>query len=237
MHVLLVEDDEKLGRIICQVLKKENFDVDWAQDSDDAFAFVDYCADNIYDVIILDWMLPGKSGPEICKTLRDNSKYNYQGGIIFLTARDALEDRIAGLNAGGDDYLVKPFENAELVARLNALYRRKGRPYVDNTLKFNDIELNRNEQIVTYKSQQIQFSKREFAIFDLLLINAGRVLPRDTIIKRIWGNDSEVTSANLDSYIYLLRKKIKLLEPVLSISLVRGVGYKIEKKNDKQTQK
>ncbi len=230
MHVLLVEDDEKLGRIICQVLKKEDFEVDWAQDSDDAFAYVDYCAENLYDVIILDWMLPGKSGPEICKVLRSNSKYNYQGGIIFLTARDAIEDRVTGLEAGGDDYLVKPFENAELIARLKALYRRKGRPYVDNTLTIDDLELNRNEQIVTFKGKQIQFSNREFAIFDLLLINAGRVLPRDTIIERIWGNDSEITSASLDSYIYLLRKKTKELEPDLSIKLVRGVGYKIEKK-------
>lgn len=230
MHVLLVEDDEKLGRIICQVLKKEDFEVDWAQDSDDAFAYVDYCAENLYDVIILDWMLPGKSGPEICKVLRSNSKYNYQGGIIFLTARDAIEDRVTGLEAGGDDYLVKPFENAELIARLKALYRRKGRPYIDNTLTIDDLELNRNEQIVTFKGKQIQFSNREFAIFDLLLINAGRVLPRDTIIERIWGNDSEITSASLDSYIYLLRKKTKELEPDLSIKLVRGVGYKIEKK-------
>lgn len=230
MHVLLVEDDEKLGRIICQVLKKEDFEVDWAQDSNDAFAYVDYCAENLYDVIILDWMLPGKSGPEICKVLRSSSKYNYQGGIIFLTARDAIEDRVTGLDAGGDDYLVKPFENAELIARLKALYRRKGRPYVDNTLTIDDLELNRNEQIVTFKGKQIQFSNREFAIFDLLLINAGRVLPRDTIIERIWGNDSEITSASLDSYIYLLRKKTKELEPDLSIKLVRGVGYKIEKK-------
>lgn len=229
MHVLLVEDDEKLGRIICQVLKKENIEVDWAQDSDDAFAYVDYCVENIYDVIVLDWMLPGKPGPEICKILRSNTKYNFQGGIIFLTARDAIEDRVTGLEAGGDDYLVKPFENAELIARLKALYRRKGRPYIDNTLKIGELELNRNEQIVTYNGKQIQFSKREFAIFDLLLINAERVLPRDTIIERIWGNDSEVTSASLDSYIYLLRKKTKELEPILSIKLVRGVGYKIEK--------
>lgn len=232
MHILLVEDDEKLGKIVSQVLMQENFEVDWAKDSEDVFAYFDYNADNIYDVVILDWMLPGKSGPEICKILRGNKKYLYQGGIIFLTARDSLEDRITGLEAGGDDYLPKPFENAELIARLKAIYRRKSKPYIDNLLKLGDLELFRNEQKISFQGKQISFSKREFAIFDLLLINLNKVLPRETIIEKIWGEEANITSANLDSYIYLLRKKTKSLEPFFKIVLVRGIGYKIEKNDD-----
>lgn len=233
MYVLLVEDDEKLGDIICQVLEKEDIKVDWAKDSEDAFAYMDYASDNIYDAIILDWMLPEVTGPEICQMLREDKKYRYQGGIIFLTARDSTDDRVRGLEVGSDDYLVKPFENAELIARLKALFRRKGRPYIDKTHEVSDVTLNRKEHIIEYNGDQKLLSPREFEIFDLLFTNINRVLTRDTIIERIWGDDSEITSANLDSYIYLIRKKIKDFCPIISISLLRGVGYKIEKTDDK----
>lgn len=234
MRVLLVEDDLKLGRILSQVIKNAGIETDWAKDADEAFDFVAYSADNIYDVIILDWMLPGKTGPEICRILREDPQYSYTGGVMFLTARDALEDRVTGLEAGGDDYLVKPFENAELIARLRALNRRKAKPYIDDVAKIAGVLLNRNEHTVTCGNITIQFSGREFEIFDLLLINLNKVLPRNTIIEHIWGMESDVTSASLDSYIYLLRKKIKPLENVLSIKLLRGVGYKIEQAHDTQ---
>lgn len=234
MRVLLVEDDLKLGRILSQVIQNAGIETDWAKDGDEAFDFVAYSADNIYDVIILDWMLPGKTGPEICRILREDPQYNYAGGVMFLTARDALEDRVTGLTVGGDDYLVKPFENAELIARLNALNRRKAKPYIDDVAKIAGVVLNRNEHTVVYGDTIINFSSREFEIFDLLLINLDKVLPRNTIIEHIWGMESDVTSASLDSYIYLLRKKIKPLEKVLSIKLLRGVGYKIEQAHDTQ---
>lgn len=232
MRVLLVEDDLKLGRILTQVIKNAGIEADWAKDGEEAFDFVAYSADNIYDVIVLDWMLPKQTGPEICRILRQDARYRYTGGIIFLTARDAVEDRVLGLEAGGDDYLVKPFENAELIARLKALNRRKAKPYIDDTYEVGGIVLNRNEHSATSGAVVIQFSQREFEIFDLLLINIDKVLPRNTIIEQIWGMESDVTSASLDSYIYLLRKKIKPLGHVLGIKLVRGVGYKIERVND-----
>lgn len=234
MRVLLVEDDLKLGRILSQVIQSAGIETDWAKDGDEAFDFVAYSAGNIYDVIILDWMLPGKTGPEICRILREDPQYNYTGGVMFLTARDALEDRVTGLEVGGDDYLVKPFENAELIARLHALNRRKAKPYIDDVAKIAGVVLNRNEHTVVYGDITINFSSREFEIFDLLLINLDKVLPRNTIIEHIWGMESDVTSASLDSYIYLLRKKIKPLERVLSIKLLRGVGYKIEQAHDTQ---
>lgn len=233
MQVLLVEDDYKLGQIISQVLEKENIKVDWAKDGEEVFAYISYNTNNIYDIIILDWLLPEITGPEICKKLRENKKYQYQGGIIFLTAKDSTEDMVEGLDAGGDDYLVKPFENKELIARLKALYRRKGRPYIDDNVEISDILLNRKEYSIQYDNEKKQLSHKEFELFDLLLVNMNRILPRETIIERIWGLNYDITSANLDSYIYLLRKKLKDFCPLISINLVRGIGYCLEKKNVK----
>jgi DNA-binding response OmpR family regulator len=224
-----VEDNEKLGAILQRLLLDNGFAADWAKDGAEAYAFIDYKRENIYDIIVLDWMLPGQSGPEICASLRQSERYGYNGGILFLTARDALEDKITGLDAGGDDYLVKPFENAEFIARLRALYRRKSKPYIDYVTSVAEAIINRTEHKIYYKGIEIDFSQREFEILDLLLINIGKILPRGTIINHVWGDESDVTSANLDAYIYILRKKIAPLKDVLCITLRRGVGYKIEK--------
>lgn len=232
MRVLLVEDDERLGNVVCQVLNRANIEFDWAKNSEETFEFVDYSSCDIYDVIILDWMLPGKNGPEICQILRNPQRYNYQGGIIFLTARDSTSDMVTGLETGADDYIVKPFENSELIARLNAVNRRKSKPFIDDIFKLGNLSLNRNEKIVSYKNKNIKLSKKEFELFDLLLININQTLPRNTIIEHIWGTDSDVTSANLDSYIYLLRKKTKDLTPEISINLIRGIGYKVQRKTN-----
>jgi DNA-binding response OmpR family regulator len=224
-----VEDDEKLGAILRLLLRDSGFIADWAKDGTEAFAFIDYNRENIYDVVVLDWMLPGQSGPDICAALRRPKRYGYSGGILFLTAKDALEDKIVGLEAGGDDYLVKPFENAEFIARLRALYRRKSKPYIDDVMSVAEVIVYRTEHKICHKDIEICFSRREFEILDLLLLNLGRTLPRGTIIDHVWGGESDVASANLDAYIYMLRKKIAPLKNVLSITLRKGVGYKIEK--------
>jgi DNA-binding response OmpR family regulator len=229
LRVLLVEDNEKLGALLQRLLRDNGFTADWAKDGAEAYEFIDYNRGNIYDIIVLDWMLPGQSGPEICAVLRQPERYDYSGGILFLTARDALEDKIIGLEAGSDDYLVKPFENAEFIARLRALYRRKSRPYIDNVLRVDEAVINRTERKIYYRDIEISFSQREFAILDLLLTNIGRILPRDTIIEHVWGDESNITSANLDTHIYILRKRMTPLKNVLCITLKRGVGYKIEK--------
>jgi DNA-binding response OmpR family regulator len=229
LRVLLVEDNEKLGAILRQLLRDSGFSADWAKDGEDAYAFVDCNRENIYDIIVLDWMLPGQSGPEICAALRRPERYGYSGGILFLTAKDELRDKIAGLEAGGDDYLVKPFENAEFIARLHALYRRKSKPYIDDVMSVAEMTVNRTERKIFCKGAEIHFSQREFEILDILLVNIGKVLPRGVIINYVWGNESDVTSANLDAYIYILRKKLAPLKNALRITLRRGIGYKIEK--------
>ena len=229
MRVLLVEDNEKLGALLQLLLQENGFAADWAKDGEDAYAFVNYNRENAYDIIVLDWMLPGQSGPEICAALRDPQRYGYGGGILFLTARDAVEDKIAGLEAGSDDYLVKPFENAEFIARLRALYRRKSRPYIDDVINVAGVTLDRKEHKIRCGDVEIGFSQREFEILDLLLINIGRILPRATLIDHVWGDGAEITPSNLDVHIYILRKKLAPLKNVLRIVLKRGVGYKIEK--------
>ena len=132
MKLLLAEDDIKLGGLVKSLLELSGFEVEWAQDGKEAMDLIEEAAASSYDVIILDWMLPEISGIEICRLLRNPRKYNYQGGIIFLTARGGIDDCVTGLESGADDYLVKPFQNKELIARVNALGRRKGRPFMDD---------------------------------------------------------------------------------------------------------
>jgi DNA-binding response OmpR family regulator len=140
MKILLVEDDIKLGKATKELLTYENCFVDWAEDGIEALSAIQYNTNECYDVILLDWMLPEISGIEICKLLR--SKYNYQGGIIFVTAKGELDDCIRALNTGADDFIVKPYKIKELLARINAVNRRKNKPYIDKIYNKNNIEVN-----------------------------------------------------------------------------------------------
>ena len=184
-----------------------------------------YASYDEYDVVILDWMMPKMSGVEVCKKLRANG---YQKAIMLLTARDAVEDRVAGLDAGADDYLVKPFEFDELMARLRALGRRSSQKIQLDVMELGEFSLDRTSKVLRHKDSIIQLSPREFQIFDLLVQNVGIVVPRDIILDRIWGLESEVSSNNIDSYVKLLRKKLEAAEGKFLINTIRGVGYKLE---------
>lgn len=224
MKVLLAEDDQRLGKIVKHMLEKEAIKVDWVVRGDEVH---DYVQASHYDVLILDWMMPGESGLEVCANLR---KRNYQGAIIMLTAKDTVDDKVIGLNTGVDDYLVKPFEFAELLARLHALARRSNNVIEPDTIEIGDLRLNRSAKTVSRAGEVIQLTGREFQILDLLAQNRGQVVPREVIIDRIWGINAEVTSNNLDAYVRLLRRKIdEQYNPPL-IQNVRGVGYKLEGK-------
>ncbi|TCL68471.1 DNA-binding response OmpR family regulator [Hydrogenispora ethanolica] len=222
MRILLAEDDQRLGNLIKHLLENENHQVEWVQQGDEVF---DLAYQTAFDVIVLDWMMPGATGLQVCDRLR---KKGYQGAILMLTARDAVDDRVLGLDAGADDYLVKPFEFAELKARLRALSRRGLAPLQEEIVKTEGLILNRTTHKVQRGDQEIQLTSREFQILDLLLQNSGRVVPREVIIDRIWGWDTEVTSNNLDAYVRLLRKKLDLPFSQPLISNVRGIGYKLE---------
>lgn len=221
MRVLLAEDDAKLGRLVKHMLEKAALQVDWVTRGDTA---VDYAIHAPYDVIILDWMMPGETGIAVCDYLR---KQGYQGAILMLTAKDEVSDRVLGLNTGSDDYLVKPFEFEELLARVRALSRRSSVKIKDDILQIGSLVLNRTTHMVRQGGNEIQLTVREYQVLDLLMQNSGHVVPRDIILDRIWGLDASVSSNNLDAYIRLLRKKINLTGEV-EIQSIRGIGYKLE---------
>lgn len=222
MNILLAEDDRRLGNLTKIMLLEEGHKVNWVMTGDDAYN--QSCA-SVYDVIILDWMLPGLDGMTVCRNLRDDG---YQQPILMLTAKDAVPDRVAGLDAGADDYLVKPFEFSELFARLRALSRRSEAPIQDEIIKVGHITLNRTGRTVHLGNELIQLSTREFQLLDLLVRNRGHVVSRELIYDRIWGVNSDVTDSSIESYIRLLRRKLADQQGAEIIHTVRGVGYKVE---------
>ena len=222
MKVLLAEDDARLGKLIKYMLEQNNIVVEWVTRGDEIY---DYATYDDYDVLVLDWMMPGESGVAACKRLRESG---YEKAILILTARDAVEDRVSGLDSGADDYLVKPFEFAELMARLRALSRRSTQKITQDVMQVGDFTLNGTAKVLKRGDQVIQLSPREFQIFDLLAQNLGIVVPREIILDRIWGLESEVSSNNIDSYVKLIRKKLDLGDGKTMIHTIRGVGYKLD---------
>jgi DNA-binding response OmpR family regulator len=222
MRILLAEDDQRLGKLIKYMLEQNHIQVEWVTDGSDIY---DYAKFTDYDILVLDWMMPGESGVDACRRLR---KDGYERAILMLTARDSVEDRVTGLDAGADDYLVKPFEFVELLARLRALGRRSTQKIQQDVVEVGGFTLNRTVKVLKKADQVIQLSPREFQIFDLLAQNLGIVVPRDIILDRIWGLESDVSSNNIDSYMKILRKKLDTGNGRTIIKTVRGVGYKLE---------
>lgn len=223
MNILLAEDDLLLGKLIVHMLKKTGeYKIDWVTTGNDAF---DYALMSHYDVLILDWMMPEGDGVEVCRRLR---KQDYSGAILILTAKDAVQDRVAGLDSGADDYLIKPFEIDELLARLRALSRRNYAPIVEETVDLHGLVLNRTSYTIHRGNKHIQLTPREFQLFDLLVRNKGQVLPRDIILDRVWGFDADVSIKIVDATVKLLRKKLHMLIHQELIQSKRGVGYKLE---------
>ena len=222
MRVLLSEDDKKLGRLVKLMLEQNDISTEWITEGDQIF---DYAMYEEYDVLILDWMMPGETGIAACKRLRNAG---YQRAVLMLTARDSVEDRVAGLDAGADDYLVKPFDFSELMARLRALGRRSSQKIQQEIMELGKLTVDRTSKLLKKGGQVIQLSPREFQLFDLLLQNKGNVVPRDIILDRVWGMETDVSTNNIDSYMKLLRKKLEQADGGIAINTVRGVGYKLE---------
>ncbi|CCQ98132.1 Response regulator MprA [[Clostridium] ultunense Esp] len=223
MNILLAEDDLALGELITHLLKKKgDFHVDWVTQGKDAY---EYAINSYYDVIVLDWMMPELSGVDVCRNLR---KGGYSRAILMLTAKDAVSDRVTGLDAGADDYLVKPFEFDELLARLRALLRRNYAPILEERVAIKDLVLNRTNYTVQQGEKEIQLTPREFQLFDLLVQNKGRVLTRDLILDRVWGYEKDVSPKIVDATVKLIRKKLEFFRKEEVIQSIRGVGYKIE---------
>lgn len=217
MKVLIVEDEEMLNNIIAKRLHIENMTTDSCHDGETA---LQYIGTSSYDVIIMDIMMPKLDGLSVVRQMRAD---NNRTPVLFLTAKDSLQDKITGLNEGGDDYLVKPFESDELVARLYALARRSNNQ-AQNDLIAGPLTINRKSRTVIRDGQEINLTAKEFDLLYYLASNQNIVLTRQQILDHVWEYDYESYSNLIDVYIKDLRKKLDYGDPKL-IKTIRGVGY------------
>ncbi|WP_107668194.1 response regulator transcription factor [Cyanothece sp. BG0011] len=217
-RLLVVEDEAKLAQFIELELKYEGYDVTVVNDG---LSGLTTARASNFDLILLDWMLPGISGLEICKRLRQTGS---KVPIILLTAKDDISDRVAGLDAGADDYIVKPFNLEELLARVRANLRRNHDEDPDQ-LQFLDLSLNRNTREVFRGSRLIELTAKEFDLLDYLMSHAKQVLTREQILERVWGYDFMGDSNIIEVYVRYLRLKLEAQQEKRLIQTVRGVGY------------
>ncbi len=221
MHILVVEDERRVAAFIKRGLEEEGYAVDVAYDGEEA---LDWAAVVDYDLIVLDVLLPKKDGIQVCRALRDRGD---KTPILMLTARDAVEDRVRGLDSGADDYLVKPFAFQELLARLRALLRRGGEAKTSR-LQVGDLVLNTLTRQATRGDKVIELTAREYTLLEFLMRHPRQVLSRTQIADHVWSYDFLTTSNVVDVYIGYLRRKIDDGFEVKLIQTVRGMGYKIE---------
>jgi two-component system, OmpR family, response regulator len=220
MRVLVVEDEVRMADVIRRSLTKEGLSTDVANDGDRAIAMATAVD---YDAIVLDVMLPDRSGFEACKVLRERGIWS---PVLMLTAREAVEDRVAGLDSGADDYLVKPFALAELHARLRSLARR-GRPERPTVLEVGSLRLDPARREVLRGAARIDLSAKEFALLEALMRRAGEVVTRLELIEHAWDFAYEIGSNIVDVYIRRLRRKLDEPFGTSSLETVRGVGYRL----------
>ena len=223
MRLLVVEDEHKMAELLRQGLAEEGHSVTVATEGRQGLAMAEAAE---FDLIILDVMLPGFSGFEIAQRLR--AKRN-QTPILMLTARDATDDVVKGLDLGADDYLTKPFSFEVLVARVRALGRRGPIP-VPVLLKVAGLTVNQGTRGVSRGGRKIALTRKEYSILELLMRNGGRVVTRDALIAGVWGNDSEIESNTLDAFVRLLRGKVEEPGKPRLIRTIRGVGYSLSGK-------
>jgi len=216
MRILVVDDDERIRDILKRQLTYEGYQVTVASDSREAFSQV---AENPPDLVVLDWMLPGMSGLEICRRIRQTDDMP----ILMLTAKGTLEDKVDGLDSGADDYLVKPFQPEEMLARVRALLRR--RQPQSALLKFGTLTLDPAARQVWTGDHPIELSSKEFDLLELLMRHPKQVLTRETFYDRVWGYDFSGESNILEVYIRYLRAKLEAAGSPHYIQTVRGVGY------------
>jgi len=222
MNVLIVEDEKRLAEALAHILRKQNYNVDVVYDGQSGY---DYASGgDYYDVLVLDVMLPKLDGFEIVRRLRQE---NVSTPILMLTARTQLTDKVEGLDRGADDYMTKPFQPEELLARLRALTRRQGEVVVD-VLKFDDLELSLGTCDLSCGDKTVHLSYKEFEVLQTLMGNPGQTISKEQLIARVWGVDSAAEDNNVEAYISFLRKKLHFLESKAEIITLRKIGYRLE---------
>ena len=224
MRILVVEDERKVASFVKTALEEEGHAVDVSHDGETAVTMAN---GSDYDLLILDWLLPGQSGLAVCHAVRENSS---NVPILFLTARDMVEDRIAGLDAGADDYLTKPFALGELLARVRALLRRSQQSMTKLTI--DDLVMDHASRRVYRGVQEITLTAKEYSLLDYFVRNSGRTLTRSMIAEHVWDFDFDSGTNVVDVYINYLRNKIDRGHPRKLIHTVRGVGYRMSSSAD-----
>lgn len=222
MKLLLVEDEKQLSEALSQILINNKYSVDAVYDGENG---LEYALTGIYDVIILDIMLPKLNGLEILRELR---KENISTPILLLTAKDSIDDKVTGLDLGADDYLPKPFDPKELLARLRAISRRKGEVINDNLLSYGDINLNISNYDLSCKDAAVTLTQKEFEILNYFMQRPKNIVSKDDLITKLWGFDSDVEYNNIEVYISFIRKKLTFINSSVKITTIRRAGYKLE---------
>ena len=228
MRILIIEDEPKIAEVISSRLKKENYVVDINKNGEEG---LDNALTNIYDLIILDVMLPKINGFEILKQIR---KEKIEAKVIMLTAKSMLDDKLTGFNSGANDYITKPFHVEELVARVKVVLKRKVNIENTDILEYDDLKLDIRTGKMSANGNEISINGKELDLLETLLLNKTKIVNREILANKIWGYDSEAEYNNVEVYMSFLRKKLKLIKSNVKIKAIRGIGYKLEEENDKK---
>ncbi len=222
MKILLAEDEKRMNRALSELMRQEGYEVTSVENGSDALYEIE---GGIYDLVVLDVMMPYLNGFEVAKKVRASG---IKTPILMLTAKGELDDKVEGLDSGADDYLTKPFQTKELLARLRALTRRFSGE-TDHKLSFGDVELNTETCMLLCKTngQSVRLKEKEFNLMRYLLSNQGRIMDRETLAVKVWSLDSEAEYNNVEVYISFTRKKLKFIGSDVQIKAVRGIGYEL----------
>lgn len=221
MRILIVEDEVRLAGTLADMVGEDGYTADVAHDGE---AGLDSALSGIYDAIVLDVMLPRLDGFEVLKRMRSEG---LQTPVLMLTAKSDLIDRVHGLDLGADYYLTKPFENAEFLACLRAVLRRQGE-ITPERLAYGDLTLTPSMGVLRCGERALTLSAKELEIMRLLMLNQSAILPKETLLVKVWGYDTEVGDNNVEAYVSFLRKKLTLLGSRVALSVVRRLGYRLE---------
>lgn len=219
MKVLLIEDDVLLAEAVSHLLRKNNFFADICNDGSSG---LDAALCDIYDIILLDIMLPGMDGIQVLREMREEG---IGTPVILLTAKGELQDRVKGLDQGADDYLPKPFETEELLARMRAVLRRKGDYHDDGVIQYGDLSFSPHTREIRKDDKTVFLSTKESQLLEMLMEHSPRTLSKDRMIEKLWGYDSDATDNHVETHISLLRKKLRQTGSVVTVRVIRGLGY------------
>ena len=226
MRVLLAEDEKRMAAALVALLKQEKYDVDHVSDGEAALVALE---SGVYDIAVLDVMMPEMNGFEVARNARHSG---VKTPILMLTAKSQLDDKVEGLDSGADDYLTKPFQTKELLARIRALGRRSA-SFQDGSLRYGDLSLNPSTATLACAStgQSVRLSEKELRILEYMFSNQGQIMTREQLAVKIWGFDNEAEYNNVEVYMSFTRKKLAFVGSGVGIKAVRGLGYELREKD------